>query len=85
MQDQLMMCKHPFNARLLGITCVKMANGIITHVPMPIMIKTCTCNLMWTVDQKPDNHLEWPYKYKCVYYNYVMTTTVEPTAHTMLA
>ena len=26
------------------------------------MVKTCTCyNMMWVVDQNPDNHLEWPY------------------------
>ena len=25
------------------------------------MVKTCSCcNLMQAVDQKPDNHLEWP-------------------------
>ena len=29
---------------------------------MPVMVKICNfCNLMWAVDQKPDNHLEWPY------------------------
>ena len=28
---------------------------------MPIMVKICSCyDLMWVVDQKPDNHLEWP-------------------------
>ena len=29
---------------------------------MPVMVKTCSCyNLVRTVEQKPDNHLEWPY------------------------
>ena len=28
---------------------------------MLITVKTCSgCNVMWAVDPKPDNHLEWP-------------------------
>ena len=30
---------------------------------MPMIVKICNCyNLMWAVDQKPDNQLEWPNK-----------------------